>query len=239
MIDLHTCSAIIDNEILEEFEIKTPTNSKGGRPQKHYKMSYTSRKNNGVEKGKSFHLENSNNKKAEQQVRKVINYLSTRKGTVTRNHLAATLRIDSITAEKWLELIHDIKHNCPDFDLEKIGRFTLINISSSDSVQSEPMKAKERTDIFMRKPENTGEFIKEFDGRLSEGIKGLEPVKTRIAQTDRKAVMYCDKCGSEEGLPVHCANVMSFERMQFVCNHCGEQAPVPTCCGELKKIMIK
>ncbi|MFX0093418.1 MAG: hypothetical protein ACFFBD_16825 [Candidatus Hodarchaeota archaeon] len=71
--------------------------------------------------------------------------------------------------------------------------------------------------------------------KSTAGLKHIEPKKSEHIQ---KAVLYCDLCGTEQSLPGHCGDIMTFEKTQFVCSFCSETTPVPRHCNEIMKIKL-
>ncbi|MBK5114793.1 MAG: hypothetical protein KGD59_15015 [Candidatus Heimdallarchaeota archaeon] len=57
----------------------------------------------------------------------MLTYLNDIKTVATEGELAAALKINSETANKWIEIFQLIKKNCPEFQYKKIGRYRLID----------------------------------------------------------------------------------------------------------------
>jgi hypothetical protein len=58
----------------------------------------------------------------------MLSYLNEIKVVSTEGELVNALKINSETANKWLELFLLIKKNCPDFNYKKLGRFRIIDM---------------------------------------------------------------------------------------------------------------
>ncbi|MGC9779555.1 MAG: hypothetical protein HZR80_09970 [Candidatus Heimdallarchaeota archaeon] len=72
----------------------------------------------------------------------MLNYLNEIKLVATEGELASELKINSETANKWLELFLLIKNNCPDFQYKKFGRYRIIDMVGLGGLAQEISQVK-------------------------------------------------------------------------------------------------
>ncbi|MHA2226569.1 MAG: hypothetical protein ACXAC8_15270 [Candidatus Hodarchaeales archaeon] len=72
------------------------------------------------------------------------------------------------------------------------------------------------------------------DSELEKGKGGLEHVETKIVASERKVVLKCGKCGTEQDFPIceECGDPLNYEEDKLECDSCGKTEPVPTHCDE-------
>lgn len=70
------------------------------------------------------------------------------------------------------------------------------------------------------------------DNELEERKEGLEHVETKPITSERKAVLSCVKCNTEQDFPEceNCGEQLSLEGDKLVC--CDKQIPIPIHCNE-------
>ncbi len=71
------------------------------------------------------------------------------------------------------------------------------------------------------------------DTELEKGKEKLAHVETKEVRSERKVVLKCTKCDTEQDYPIceECGEPMEFEETKFACESCGKEAAVPTHCG--------
>ncbi len=195
-------------------------------------------------------------------VQDMLKYLKGRKGIVTQGQLCTKLGINSETAEKWLQILHLVKNECPAFEFGKTGKNGIVSVRDYEDL-SGPIKGLEPSDAHDFLEEIFEKFFKVVESRIdqttakslrdellnafSKETRGLKSIPAEEQQSiiviseKVKPVLRCKKCGEEQPYPTHCGEPMDFENEEFICtfrNQCGEKINIPVHCKEPMTVII-
>ncbi len=110
-------------------------------------------------------------------VKNIINYINNNTGSIKIDEISRETQIGEKSLKNWLDIIHIIRTQCPDFSYSN-PEDQIINITSSIKTDFETVRilAKKQRE----KPE-LNEFFAEFDSVLSRTKKNITFAETHLA----------------------------------------------------------
>ncbi|OLS20249.1 MAG: hypothetical protein HeimC3_41340 [Candidatus Heimdallarchaeota archaeon LC_3] len=152
--------------------------------------------------------------------------------SISQGALCSDLKINSETANKWLNIILYVKENTPDLKLEKLGKFTLIRY-----LNRKPLFHISREDS-LKKGVDPSDVSLEFEEHLSSNSLGLESNQFIKRHYNLQALLQCTKCGLEIVFPLHCGLIMEYNDSFLKCSKCQQSMTIPLHCDKEMGIKI-
>lgn len=109
-------------------------------------------------------------------VKLIINYISNNTGSINIDEISREIRIGEKSLKNWLDIIHIIRTQCPDFSYSN-QEDHIINIDSAiETVRNLSKKQREKPEL--------KKFFVEFDSVLSRTKKNITFAETQIITND-------------------------------------------------------